>query len=133
MCSLKDATRVLGEEESLNVTFPNAEVDYTYVATFNQVPGVLVSKEGKECQFRLPHTLRCTIEGEVDEGAQQVSLRAHAVTPTVVAAWWPEAWGAPRLEVGGNILDAPEQVAYGRERFVLVSLPAGKFDIKLSK
>ena len=99
-----DVKNPLREEERLEVTFPNADVDYTYVATFTQVPGVLVSKEGRECQFRLPHALRCTIDGEVDEEGRRVTLQANIASPSVVAAWWPRAWGEPRIEVGGKIL-----------------------------
>ncbi len=129
---IRCTSRILGEEERLEVTFPNAEVDYTYVATFTQVPGVLVSKEGRECQFRLPHALRCTIDGEVDEEGRRVTLQANIASPSVVAAWWPRAWGEPRIEVGGKILDAPDPVLYNRERFFLVPLPAGAFDIALA-
>ena len=129
---IRCTSRILGDEERLNVTFPNAEVDYTYVATVTQVPGVLVSKEGTECQFRLPQALRCTVDGEADEEARQVCLQARAVTDAVIAAWWPASWGAPRVTVDGDPLDAPEQTTYGPERFVLVPLSAGVHDIVVS-
>jgi hypothetical protein len=126
-------TRVVGDEPRLHVTFPNAAVDYTCVATFTQVPGVLVSKEGIECQFRLPQTLRCQIDGHADEESRRVSLTVNAVTEITAAAWWPDVWGDPAIVVDGLVLNEMELVHYGEERFVQFALPKGKSKVTVRK
>ncbi|MFA5865529.1 MAG: sugar-binding protein [Phycisphaerae bacterium] len=114
----------LDNASRLNVTFPNMEVNFAYVATLTQVPGVFVSKEGQEMQFRLPETLQCRLEGEADEAKKCVTLKAETPIPAVVAAWWPREWSKPRIEVNEKSVPSVEFVFYGQERFVLV--PIGK-------
>jgi hypothetical protein len=123
---------VIGDEPRLHVTFPNAAVDYTYVATFTQVPGVLVSKEGIQCQFRLPQTLGCRIDGQADEQLRRVSLTVDAVTEVSAAAWWPEAWGEPAVEVDGLALKETDFVVYGEERFVQFALAKGNSKVHVT-
>jgi hypothetical protein len=126
-------SRILVDEARLRVTFPEADLDFTYVATLTQVPGVWVSKEGVACQFRLPQTLRCRIDGEVDEGAKRVVLRATAATEAVLGAWWPGAWGSPKVEVNGAEIGALEFDEYGAERFVLIHVDEGDAMITVAR
>ena len=115
------------------MTFPNATVDYTYISTLTQVPGVFISKEGQDLQLRIPQALRCKIDGETNEKARRVTLRANAVTPAVVGAWWPKAWGKPQVKVNGEVLAGPEFVTYGSEQFVMVPVAKGESSIHMSE
>ncbi len=83
-------------------------------------------------QFRLPQTLRCSLKGSLDEQMKTVSLQAKAITPAVVAAWWPRAWGQPRVQVNGEHLTSPEFVTYGQEPFVLIPIEIGAHNIEVS-
>ena len=122
---IRCTSEILGDDPRLSVTFPNAEVDYTYIAILTQVPGVFISKENQELQLRIPQALRCQIDGEADEKARRVTLRANAVTPAVVGAWWPKAWGQPQVKVNGQTLAGPELVSYGSEQFIVVPVAKG--------
>ena len=123
---------ILADDPRLSVTFPNATVDYTYISTLTQVPGVFISKEGQDLQLRIPQALRCKIDGETNEKARRVTLRANAVTPAVVGAWWPKAWGKPQVKVNGEVLAGPEFVTYGSEQFVMVPVAKGESSIHMS-
>jgi hypothetical protein len=117
---------VLEDDERLTVTFEDADVDYTCIATLTQVPGVYVEKEGIETQFRVPNVLRCSLEGYLDEQKRQVTLTSIAVTPAKVAAWCPETWSQPRVDVQGVAQAVPSFITYGGERFVVVSVEKGE-------
>jgi len=117
---------MLSDDKSLTVTFPDAEVNYTCVATLSQVPGVFVEKEGVETQFRVPNVLRCSLEGDLDEQEGKVTLTAKAVTPAKVAAWCPEKWSQPRIDVNGVTRARPQFIKYGGERFVIVPVEKGE-------
>ena len=90
-----------------------------------------MEKEGIETQFRVPNVLRCTLSGDLDEKERQVTLTANAVTPARVAAWCPEAWSRPLVEVNGTALATPKFVAYGEERFVIVPVEKGNTRIEI--
>ncbi len=126
------SSSILEDTSRTSVTFSDAEIDYTYLATLTQVPGVFVSNEGREMQFRLPQTLRCSLDGSLDEQKRTVSLQVKAVTPTVVAAWWPQTWGRPQAQVNGKPLASPEFVTYGLEQFVLIPIEAGTRNIEVT-
>jgi hypothetical protein len=123
---------ILGDEPRLRVTFPDAEVNYTYLSTLSQVPGVFVSVEGQELQLRIPEALRCSLNGEADEASRCVMLRANADKPGVVAAWWPSSWGKPQMEVNGHPVDSPEFVTHGHEQFVVAPIGKGDSQINVS-
>ncbi len=130
--SITCSSSILGDDSRIHVTFPDAEVNYTYLATLTQVPGVFVSVEEQELQLRIPHVLRCSLDGEVDEAGKRVMLRAHAGKPGVVAVWWPDSWGIPQLEVNGRRVDSPRPVRYGHEQFVLAPVEKGDSQLELS-
>ena len=62
----------------------------------------------------------------LDEQARQVTLTAKAVTPAKVAAWCPEKWSRPRIDVNGAARDRPHFKKYGGERFVIVPVEKGE-------
>ena len=117
---------LLGDDQRLTVTFEDADVNYTCIATLTQVPGVYMEKEGIETQFRVPNVLRCTLSGDLDEKERQVTLTANAVTPARVAAWCPEKWSKPQVEVNGKAQPNPHYTEYGSERFVIVPVDKGE-------
>ena len=116
----------------MTVGFANAEVNYTRVATLTHVPGVFHSVEDQKLQFRIPRALRCSLEGAVDEKGKRVTLRAKTSKSAVIAAWWPESWGLPEVEVDGEVRAAKEFVQHGGEQFVLVPVGKGNFTISVS-
>jgi hypothetical protein len=117
---------LLGDDQRLTVTFEDADVNYTCIATLTQVPGVYMEKEGIETQFRVPNVLRCSLEGDLDEQARLVTLTAKAVTPAKVAAWCPDKWSQPRIDVNGVTQARPQFIKYGGERFVIVPVEKGE-------
>lgn len=85
-----------------------------------------MEKEGIETQFRVPNVLRCSLEGDLDEQARLVTLTAKAVTPAKVAAWCPDKWSQPRIDVNGVTQARPQFIKYGGERFVIVPVEKGE-------
>jgi len=94
------------------------------IAAVTQVPGAIVGAHGQDTQFVLPHNLRCTVDGHVDETARQVHLRVHTDKPCHLVAWWPASWGPATVALGPTPV-AATPVTFGPSRFLRFAVPPG--------
>jgi len=123
----------------LGIKMREVEPNLTRMVVASQVPGFIYSVEGQQTQLLIPRTLGCRIEGELNERKKTNRLHVFADKPLQIIAWWPQAWGDHKIEIvsssGKMVLVGKQagEITYGNEQFLIISLPKGQTELKISK
>ena len=123
----------------LGIKMREVEPNLTRMVVASQVPGFIYSVEGQQTQLLIPRTLGCRIEGKLNERKKINRLYVYADKPLQIIAWWPQAWGHHKIEIvsnsGKKVLVGKQagEITYGNEQFLIISLPKGNSELKISK
>ena len=115
----------------LRLPFEQMPPEHVWVTVITQVPAFIFAADGIPTQTLLPETLECRLGGELESGNRSIVLRFEGERSTKVLAYWPHAWGAPRVTRAGEHVPSVQKQVGGAD-FVLFDLAPGAHQVTIS-